>query len=178
VKQCFEPVTRAKANGATRLLIYDRHSSHANNELIDHCMKNNIHIIMLLAHSSHISQPLDVSCFAPLKRRLVFHLSNLFRTGITTLQKAEWFGCYIKAHAEGLTCHNIKGGWRGTGIFPFNPSKLLQKLLEEPTPIEASADIPETILESFENMLINDSLPETNRLRSAHRHLKHLCITK
>jgi hypothetical protein len=179
MKQCFEPATRVKANGEMRLLIYDGHGSHASDTLIDYCMKNKIDIIMLPAHSSHVSQSLDVSCFAPLKRRLAFHLSNIFRTGITTLQKAEWFGCYIKARIEGLTCHNIKGGWRGTGIFPLNPAKLLQKLPESSMPTDTpKADIPETILESFENILIDDSPPDTERLQSAHRHLKHLCITK
>jgi hypothetical protein len=142
-------------------------------------MKNDIDIIILPSYSSHVSQPLNVSCFTSLKRRLVFHLANIFRTGITILQKTEWLGCYIKTRIEGLTYHNIKGGWRGTGIFPFNPAKLLQKLPESPAPTEApKVDISETILESFEKILIDDSPPDTDRLQSGHRYLKHLCITK
>ena len=38
--------------------------------MITHCIKHAIDLLILLSHTSHMLQPLDVSVFAPLKRAL------------------------------------------------------------------------------------------------------------
>jgi hypothetical protein len=45
------------------LLIYNGHSSHVDLKLIDTAIKNNVTIMLLLPHSSHLLQPLDLAVF-------------------------------------------------------------------------------------------------------------------
>jgi hypothetical protein len=63
LRRCFEPATREKAAGQYRLLICDGHDSHISTEWIAHCMDNNIVLMLLPPHSSHLTQPLDVGVF-------------------------------------------------------------------------------------------------------------------
>jgi len=68
LRVCFEPQTREKARGRKRLLVCDGHGSHISGQFIGHCMKNNIHLVRLPPHTSHLLQPLDVGIFGPLKK--------------------------------------------------------------------------------------------------------------
>lgn len=49
------------------LLIQDGHGSHCSIELIEKAKANNIHLLCLPAHTTHILQPLDVGVFKSLK---------------------------------------------------------------------------------------------------------------
>ena len=89
LKRCFEPVTREKANGEFRLLICDGHDSHISAEFIRHCIANDIVLMLLPPHSSHLMQPLDVGVFFPLKHEMGRFLNQIYQTGISRMQKAE-----------------------------------------------------------------------------------------
>jgi hypothetical protein len=65
----FDQHTKAGQVGAYRLLILDGHESHLNQDSKDYCLGNNILMLCMPAHSSHILQPLDVVLFSPLKRK-------------------------------------------------------------------------------------------------------------
>ena len=49
------------------LLIQDGHSSHVSIELIELARENNVHLLCLPSHTSHILQPLDVGVFKSFK---------------------------------------------------------------------------------------------------------------
>jgi hypothetical protein len=49
------------------LLILDSHGSHVTLEAIEQAHEFGLDMIILLAHTSHAFQPLDVSCFKPFK---------------------------------------------------------------------------------------------------------------
>jgi len=49
------------------LLIYDRHMSHISLEVLEVAIKNQVHLLSLPSHCSHLLQPLDV--FKPLKEQ-------------------------------------------------------------------------------------------------------------
>lgn len=49
------------------LLILDGHSSHLDIENIEYCYQNNVHIMCLPSHTSHVIQPMDLSVFPPSK---------------------------------------------------------------------------------------------------------------
>lgn len=91
-------------------------------------MDHGIELMLLVPHSSHITQPLDVGVFAPLKLAVGRYLNRLLRVGITRLEKAEWVDCFMKARLEALTTKNIHSAWRGSGLFPYNPFKILRHL--------------------------------------------------
>ena len=62
--RCFDPATREKAKGKYRMLICDGHDSHITGDFIGHCMDNDILLMILPPHSSHLTQPLDVGVWS------------------------------------------------------------------------------------------------------------------
>ena len=48
-----------------KLLIFDGHSSHISIELIELAKANNVHLLCLPAHTSHLLEPLDVCVYKP-----------------------------------------------------------------------------------------------------------------
>lgn len=74
--RCFESETRDKAAGEYRLLICD---GHIINERIAHCMDNNIILAIILPHSSHLTQSLDVKLFDPLKKHIAAEIEAIIR---------------------------------------------------------------------------------------------------
>ena len=68
LQNIFIPTTNGHMTGKYRLLILDGHGSHLTPQFDQICNQNNIVPICMPAHSSHLLQPLDVGCFAVLKR--------------------------------------------------------------------------------------------------------------
>ena len=64
------------------MLICDGHDSHISVAFIYHCMQNDIILLLLLPHSSHLMQPLDISVFGPLKTAISAQLACLISTDI------------------------------------------------------------------------------------------------
>ncbi len=54
--------------GKYRLLILDGHESYYSPKFKLYCQQNNIITLYMPLHSSYLLQPLDVSCFRPLKQ--------------------------------------------------------------------------------------------------------------
>jgi hypothetical protein len=67
LKEVFNKHTQSRTAGKYRLLILDGHGSHVTAEFDQYCTQNSIIVLCMPAHSFHILQPLDVSCFAVLK---------------------------------------------------------------------------------------------------------------
>jgi hypothetical protein len=49
------------------LLVLDGHGNHVALKTIEHAQKFRLYMITLPFHTSHVLQPLDVSCFKPFK---------------------------------------------------------------------------------------------------------------
>src|SRR2546423_11665002 len=124
LRRCFEPSTRYKANQRTRMLICDGHDSHISANFIAHCINNNIVLLILPPHTSHVLQPLDVGLFGPLKQAVSARLDRIISTGINRLQKPEFAESYFQAGLTAFRTANIQGGWRGAGLFPLNRQKV------------------------------------------------------
>ena len=91
------------------------------------CRQNNVHLVYLLPHSSHVLQPLDLACFGPLKSRYRAQIANLARYEDTApIKKVRFIEYYRSARDEGLTRHNILSGWKASGISPWNPRKVIR----------------------------------------------------
>jgi hypothetical protein len=89
------------------------------------------------AHASHLLQPLDVGCFAPLKKAYGCQVDELIQNHINHVTKLEFLPAFRAAHQASLTEANIRAGFRGAGLVPFNPDAVLSKLnirLRTPTP--------------------------------------------
>jgi hypothetical protein len=89
------------------------------------------------AHSSHILQPLDVGCFSPLKKAYGRQIENMMQAYITHITKDDFFPAFYTAFLSTMTENNIRGGFRGAGLLPFDPESVISTLdlkLKTPTP--------------------------------------------
>jgi hypothetical protein len=126
--QHFENHTRMKTIGSKRLLILDNYGSHTTPEFTSFCIKNNIVLLWMPPHSSHILQPLDVACFGPLKQAFSKQTQHLIRNHIFHINKSTFIDAFKAAYFESITPQNIQAGFRGSGLYPFNPEDVLSRL--------------------------------------------------
>lgn len=160
----FNAATADKANGKKRLLICDGHDSHISAELVRFSIDHNILILILIPHSSHLMQPLDVGVFGPLKRAMSAQLDPIFRTGVRTVPKIEWMECYIEARKAAITTSNVLGGWRGAGLFPMNKYRILHQLSVPSTNRPSTPSTTPLQLLNTTSPPDHDILQSTNRI--------------
>ena len=103
------------------LLIEDGHDSHISIELIELARANDVHLLCLPAHTTHILQPLDIGVFKSFKTFFskAFHKYLTKNPGrvITSDVIASLVG---EAWPQALTPLNMMGGFRKCGIYPLN----------------------------------------------------------
>jgi DDE superfamily endonuclease/helix-turn-helix, Psq domain len=135
--QHFDKHTRGCAKGPYRMLVLDGHESHESAEFQEYCTANNIITLCLPAHSSHLTQPLDVGCFSVLKRMYGRQIETFIKAHINHITKVEFFLAFHAAYNQSITTQNAKAGFRGAGLVPFDPQVVISKLdvkLRTPTP--------------------------------------------
>jgi hypothetical protein len=104
------------------LLVLDGHGSHITLERVEQAQDFGLDMIILPFHTSHVLQPLDVSCFKPFKttfrkvRNAAMSRNNHMEPDKITL--AGWVNQAIN---QSLIKRNIKVGFTVTNIWPFNP---------------------------------------------------------
>ena len=135
--QHFDRHTRGGTLGEYRLLIIDGHESHKSLEFCQLCEESKIITICMPPHSSHKLQPLDVGCFSPLKTAYGKEIEHLIRLGINHITKETFLPAFQVAITASITKSNIEGSFRGAGLVPFDPERVLSTLnvqLRTPTP--------------------------------------------
>jgi len=113
----FDRHTKARTKGVYRLLILDGHESHHSIDFEAYCKENNIITLCMPAHSSHRLQPLDVSCFGPLKKLYGKEIEGLMRSHITHISKEDFFSALHKAFQATFTEKNIKQAFKELGLY-------------------------------------------------------------
>ena len=179
LKRCFDPETYGKANEEYRVLICDGHDSHITDEFIAHCIDNNILLMILPPHSSHLTQPLDVGVFGALKKHMAAEIELLMRTGVPTVKKVEWLTAFVAAHDKAVSVKNILSGFRGTGIHPFLPTKVLRRVTSTSTLAPTSRpSTPSNDLTPFNEAVFTDSPADFNAVQRANIALNTLLKSK
>ena len=72
------------------------------------------------AHSSYKLQLLNVGCFRTLKRLYSSEIEKLIYMHITYISKEDFLPTFQIAFCTTMTELNIKGGFQGLGLVPFN----------------------------------------------------------
>ena len=110
------------------MLLLDGHSSHYTLELVKLAAAENVVIFCLPPHTTADSQPLDTSCFKPLKTSWADVCRKyLFANPGRVITKFHFSELFSQAWSNSMTISNIASGFRTTGIYPFNPSVILKK---------------------------------------------------
>ena len=136
LQKVFEPNTTPQAG--YRLLILDGHGSHATAEFDRFCMEKKIIPLYMPPHSSHLLQPLDVSCFSPLKHLYGQRVQEEIQKGIHSVGKEDFIHIYPAVHQQALSSLNIQSGFAATGLVPLSPERVLSKFQKTPTPPSTS----------------------------------------
>ena len=138
----FDRQTASPTHGVYRILIPDGHSSHATPELDQYCTENNIITLCMPPHTSHLLQPLNVSCFSPLKRVYGHEIQELARQGVYHVDKIDFLTIYTQIRLRVFTEQNIQAGFQATGLIPYSPERVLSSLtvVRTPSPPATTAD--------------------------------------
>jgi len=129
VQTVFNHFTKDSTTEPYRLLILDGHGSHTAIDFHNYCYQNNIITLCMSAHSSHYLQPLDVSCFATLKRAYKQQVLDQMRIDINFIEKDDFLEFYQTARPLAFTCSSIQNGFRASGLIHLNPTEVLERLL-------------------------------------------------
>ena len=113
-------------------MIIEGYSSYIIAQFIAYYIISKIDLFLLLLHSLHKTQPLDLSIFRPLKTVINLEVDRIFRHSTTRLLRVEWTSAYIKARAQCFKPSSIESGFRKAGIYLFNPEILLSTLTPPP----------------------------------------------
>lgn len=98
-------------------------------------MLHDIDLVLLVPHTSHIMQPLDVGVFSHMKRAMAQQTDRIGGlVGAGRMAKDEWCWGLSVAREKGGTSEHIKMGFRATGIESFLPSCVLKHLPVAPAP--------------------------------------------
>lgn len=105
------------------LLIFDGHKSPVSLEVVEAARKDDIILLCLPPHCSHILQPLDVGLFVLLKQRFAALLGSTCMTDIYFNVSKKEFSCvfnstyHIAKEEDGIRI--VKEGFKGCGLYPL-----------------------------------------------------------
>lgn len=156
------------------LVMLDGHKSHVNLTLRDWGKEHNIVFFLLPPHTSHVTQPLDVGCFGPLKKAYYTECQAFLRS-IPGLQINRYNVAKLssKAYNKALTPDNLIASFKKTGIYPLQRHAITPEKTA-PSTIYQSTDTSQPSTETTQTFL--DSRKITQPVTSEKKR-KHQSIT-
>lgn len=149
-----------------KVLIGDNLSSHLSYNVVKMCKENNISFIFLPGNSTHLTQPLDIAFFRPLK----IHWRNILTTWkqgggakLATVPK-NVFPTLLKKllnQIDQTSVKNLKNGFRKAGLYPINKQQVLQKLPKVPSQNEDLSLVSDIFLDYLKQMRYGDEASTT-----------------
>ncbi|OGE47263.1 hypothetical protein PENARI_c052G08478 [Penicillium arizonense] len=124
-----------------RLLICDGFGTHESLEVMKFCFANRIILCRLPSHTSHKLQPCDVGVFGPLKTAYRAQVEQACRAGVKTIGKPHFTYLYDRARNEAFTPRNIRSAWSKSGLFPFDPSRVLREFPAPRTEVQTTIPV-------------------------------------
>ena len=152
------------------LLIQDGHGSHVSIDLIELARANDVHLLCLPSHTTHILQPLDVGVFKSFKSHFSKACSRYLANNpgrVITNDKLAYL--VAEAWPHSFTAVNIMAGFKKSGIYPINPGEVTDRQLApskvfcHPTS-EPSMESKEPVAEPTSNPSSPLFSPETETL--------------
>ena len=123
--QHFIDSTRKTRVGRYILLIVDGFGSHMTLQFFRLATASNIILFKLPAHSTHITQPLDVGVFQPYKAAHGNAIEKAVRTGDPKFNRLTFLAALEEIRTFVFIKGTIRNAWRRCGINPFNPEIVL-----------------------------------------------------
>jgi DDE superfamily endonuclease/Tc5 transposase DNA-binding domain len=128
LKLIYLPETKPANPSQWRLLLVDQHSSHISVDFMWEAYTNKVVVLYLPAHSTYVTQPLDMAVFSALKTYYHQATADWASYDITApIAKQEFIRAYFSASERAFTSHNIREGFSATGLWPINRHKILDQ---------------------------------------------------
>lgn len=124
----FDKHSKLRQQGAKRMLLLDGHESHLTVQFIERCLALDIILFLLVPHTTHLCQPLDVSVFQPYKRYHGQAVSAAMRLDALDFDKMDFLRAIGDIRKRALKHRTIVSGWRKSGLIPFAPDVVLNRL--------------------------------------------------
>jgi hypothetical protein len=157
LEQVYDRCTKKKARYGRdwRLLIVDGHGSHLTMNFINYCDEHRILLAIMLPHSTHTLQLLDVVMFKPLSTAyssaLTTHLHK--SQGLVPIKKGDFFPLFWEAWVASFRKQLVEKYFSATGIWPMEQEVITQCFMKkaanqsDDSSNEASANRPNTWLQ-------------------------------
>lgn len=146
---------RLKKLEGKKVIIGDNLSSHITPEVLALCQQNNIDFVCLPPNSTHLTQPLDVAFFGPMKRAwrtLLMEWKESSGFSSSGLPKQE-FPILLKKLLNVLAPNSqgkLVSGFRKCGIYPICLDELLNRLPKSTVSVDGK-EIEDSFLQSLED---------------------------
>jgi hypothetical protein len=183
----FDPHTRKSAGRGRRLLIIDGHSSHVNMKFIEQCDRLQILVMILPPHTTHRLQPLDVALFSPLATPYTKQINSVMFKSLAFigLTKRSFWMSFWPAWQESFTPANVASGFAKSGIWPFNPAIVIDKItiptapqcaqpIATPMTCRAVRRIQKTYRKAPDSLILQKILRANDKLAARHEIDQHL----
>ena len=170
--QHFEKFSARKQQGAWRLLLLDSFGSHHIYEVVKFCEDHKIIPFSMPSHTTHLLQPLDVGVFQPLKHWHLEAVNDAVQNGDETFSKVEFLHVLNTFQGKAFKPTTICSAWEKTGLIPYNPGLVVDKVRQQVPPPRAATPPPQnTWLFLDQTPRTIKDLPESMFNQIASRHL-------
>lgn len=172
----FEKYSTRKQQGAYRLPVLDGHRSYHTYEFLKFCMDHKIIPVGMPLHTTHLLQPLDVCVFQLLKHWHFEAVNEAVQNGNETFSKVEFLNAFNSFRRQAFKESTIRSAWKKTGLIPYNPVCVIDKVRERLPPPRSTTPPPPAWLplkktptrvkdmrESMVNQLSSAPMPEEFR---------------
>lgn len=102
------------------LIIFDGHVTHLDPATIGLAVRENIALLKLPPHTTDLLQPMDRSCFGPMKYKWNERLIKWQRLNQRVLSKSEFCDLLSDVWRDGLSAEVIQNSFKVTGLYPVN----------------------------------------------------------
>ena len=128
LEKVFEIEKASLANSQRYVLISKRHGSHRIAKFLTFCFAYNIFLLRLLVNTSHLTQPLDVSCFSAFKKYYRDGVERLCQRRANKIQECTFLDIHDAAQTKALNVSNISRRWQEARLYPFCSEVVLSKV--------------------------------------------------
>ena len=120
------------------LLIFDGHKTHVTLQAIQKAERAGVRLLKLPAHTTHLVQPLDLSCFGPWHRHWGRRLLEFrVKRPQTAVSKQIFAALFREPWNMAMSKQNLVAGFKAAGIHPYNPAVVLSRLSDKASPATA-----------------------------------------
>jgi hypothetical protein len=120
--------------GEQRLLLMDGHGSHLTYDFIQFCEQLSIVPFCFIPHTTHITQPLDGQPFQVYKHYFRSQNNQTLQWGGSVTDKADFLRDIPQIRMQTFKQRTIRSAFADRGIYPYNPQKVIQPLLDQKSP--------------------------------------------